>query len=110
MFNDIGLMYILDKKGNPKKCKSIGKWGKFVSMEGSREVIKTKIGKVLISTVFLALDHNYGGSKKPVLYETMIFNSRNKKLYEYQERYCTKEEALKGHKKAVLFVNKILKK
>lgn len=53
---------------------------------------------VLISTVFLRHDHNFGFDGPPILWETMIFG-----LYEdeWQERYTSHEEALVGHARAV---------
>ena len=47
------------------------------------------------STVFLALDHNFGGGK-PILYETLVFPEGS--LSEvWGTRYHTREEALAGH-------------
>jgi len=57
-------------------------------------------GKIRVSTIFLGLDHNFGGGK-PILFETMIFGGKHD---QYQERYHTWEEAEKGHKKAVKLV------
>lgn len=57
--------------------------------------------KIFVSTVFLCFDHrlSYDGSVgKPVLFETMIFGGPNN---DYQERYCTYDEAMVGHQKAL---------
>ena len=55
-----------------------------------------------VSTVFLGLDHGWGRkeSDPPVVFETMTFSS-NPDLNEYQERYCTWDEAVKGHNRVV---------
>ena len=37
----------------------------------------------------------------PILFETMIFGGEH---HEYQERYTTWDEAIKGHKEAVALV------
>jgi hypothetical protein len=56
-----------------------------------------------VSTVWLALDHRMGreGDGRPVIFETMVFPSRG----DYSEldcaRYCTEEEAAKGHEEMV---------
>lgn len=48
-----------------------------------------------VSTVFLSLDHNHWGEGAPVLFETMVFGGpHNEKM----DRYCTWEEAERGHK------------
>jgi hypothetical protein len=64
------------------------------------------VDKIYISTVFLGLDHSYGGTV-PLLWETMIFEGS---LDGYQERYTSYEEAVKGHEFAVQMVkNDLLK-
>lgn len=84
--------YILVGK-EPKQVDDIMEWAK--SFEGSdRTVEKTTIGDVDISTVFLGLDHSFGGGE-PLLFETMIFGGDDDG---YQERYSTWDEAVKGHK------------
>lgn len=55
---------------------------------------------VRISTVFLGIDLRMW-SKPPLLFETMIFGGE---FNEFQERYCTWDEAVEGHNKAVELV------
>ncbi len=83
----------------PRKCKDVHEWGKM--MEGKDRIVKQEdISDVHISTVFLGIDHNFFGGP-PVLFETMIFGGPHD---EYQERYCTWEEAEAGHARAVELV------
>lgn len=96
--------YILDKNGNPKKEKNLLVWGRWLNT-ADRKVARTNIGKVLISTVFLGLDHRFFGKGKPILYETMVFGG---KLDQMMERYCTKEQAIKGHNAIVKKVKEAL--
>lgn len=64
----------------------------------TRRVNLTKLDdEVTISTVFLGLDHSWGGGP-PLLFETMIFGGPHS---DYQERYSTWDEAEEGHMKAV---------
>ena len=63
----------------------------------NRTVQKTKFGDVNILTVFLAIDHSFGGDE-PVLFETMIFGGP---LNDWQERAKTWDEAVQTHNKAV---------
>lgn len=65
-----------------------------------RRVARDKIGDVLVSTVFLCLNHAYGDGP-PILFETMIFGGEHD---QYQDRYSTWEEAERGHKKAIAIV------
>ena len=67
------------------------------------KVRKEQFGSVSVSTVFLGMDHSFGGGS-PVLFETMIFGGEHD---QYQERYCTWDEAEKGHQIACDLVNKI---
>ncbi len=84
-----------------------------------RDDIRIKEEEFTVSTVFLALNHNLSDHGNPILFETMIFSntainerifSKNiniiNKLEDYQERYCTWEEAEQGHKKAISFFKK----
>lgn len=57
-----------------------------------------------VSTVFLAIDHNFSGIGPPVLFETMTFADMpdvpadvKSELDELQYRYCTWEAAEQGH-------------
>lgn len=58
----------------------------------------TKIDKVSVSTVFLALDHSFAGGGPPVLFETLVFGGS---LDGEGERYQTKDEAASGHERWV---------
>ena len=95
------------------KLKEVGlmTWMKWFQNGDSpgRITARTQVGKILISTVFLGIDHSFGG-KKPVLWETMIFGSKKKLLADYQARYSSLEDAKTGHKIAVQMVKRFLEK
>lgn len=55
--------------------------------------------QIRVSTVFLGLDHRFGDDGPPILFETMLFGFNCEE--EYQERYCTWEEAEAWHQKAI---------
>lgn len=91
----LGKYILVGKK--PVKCMDVSAWGKWLET-ADRTVKKSAEGDVWVSTVFLGLDHSFGG-KKPILFETMVFGG----LYDqYQERYSTWKEAEAGHKKMCL--------
>ena len=62
-----------------------------------RVVEKTNIDDVEVSTVFLGIDHRFGGGP-PLLFETMIFGGEHD---EEMWRYSTWDEAKAGHSHAV---------
>lgn len=94
----MGQLYILDGK-TPVPFFDTTKWGSQVD----KIIGKDQFGSVSVSTVFLGMDHSFGGGE-PVLFETMIFGGEHD---QYQERYCTWDEAEKGHQIACDLVNKI---
>lgn len=63
-----------------------------------RRVGRDEIGDVVVSTVFLSLNHAMLDDNRPVLFETMIFGGEHD---QYQDRYYTYEEAERGHQKAI---------
>jgi hypothetical protein len=91
--------YVLDESGEPVRCDDLMTWGRY--MQGDRHIGDDHIGDIHVSTVFLGLDHSFERSGPPVLWETMIFGGEHD---EYQERYTSREEALKGHAKALALV------
>ncbi len=66
----------------------------WMSDHKNKVVEQTEIGSVFISTVFLGLDHAWGGGE-PVLFETMVFGG---KFDGHQQRYCSYDAAEKAHK------------
>lgn len=69
-------------------------WANMFEKFTNRIVAQTQIGPVLVSTVFLGLDHNFGAGD-PVLFETMVFDAEADD--NWMCRYCTWEEAVRGH-------------
>lgn len=60
----------------------------------------TKVGKMVVSTVWLGLDHNFGDGE-PIIFETMVFPEEGIYSDLDSNRYSTHEEAVKGHDKMV---------
>lgn len=63
-------------------------------------------GEVLVSTVFLSLDHDFMGMGVPVLWETMVFGLPK---LEVKGRYVTRQGALEGHARVLHEVREALK-
>ena len=60
---------------------------------------------IVVSTVFLGLDHRFLGEGDPILFETMIFGGS---LDQWQDRYTSWTDAKLGHNAAVTMVAKLL--
>ncbi len=67
---------------------------------GPIPVHRIELENILISTVFLGLDHGYG--KAPEVFETMIFGLGDED--EYREQYSTWNAAKQGHARAINYV------
>lgn len=65
--------YIL-KYRKPVPCSDTQKWAQWF-MRAHRRVRRTQVNKGYVSTVFLGLDHNFGGGP-PILFETMYFGEK----------------------------------
>lgn len=57
----------------------------------------------LVSTVWLGLNHNYGGGE-PILFETMVFEHGDTTREEWARRYHTEKEAAAGHSEIVTVI------
>ena len=68
-----------------------------------RKLIWTNIPEkdCAVSTVFLALDHNFSGIGPPVLWESLVFYS-DKSINGEMRRYTSYSDAVKGHNDIVL--------
>ena len=91
--------YILDENNNPQQVGDAAETSKWWTTNfHSRCVVgKTQVGTMRVSTVFLMFDHNFNDQGPPVLFETMVFGTDE----EICRRYCTWDEAKKGHDEIV---------
>ncbi len=89
--------YSVKKRNLIRRNKKQKRGGVKASQALVKKLNKWRCQDVIVSTVFLGIDHNHFGSK-PILWETMIFGGR---LDGYQERYETFDDALFGHGRAV---------
>ena len=88
--------YILRDK-RPEQVFDLMEWARAMQ-NVDRQVARTEVGDVTISTVFLGLDHDFTGFGPPILFETMIFGGEHD---QYQDRYSSWSEAEAGHLRAV---------
>ena len=52
---------------------SAREWGEWFENSNDRFLARTTIDDIMVSTVFLGVDYNFGGVGDPLLFETMIF-------------------------------------
>jgi len=78
--------------------------------KAERHVAQDYVGQLWVSTVFLGLDHNFGGGGPPLLFETMIFSDELEMESITCNRYSTWEEAEKGHQVAIRYARMLWRK
>ena len=95
--------YWVERDGNPVRVD----FDEYVSSRpsaGGRRVAEDWAEGYWISTVFLGVDHQFGPGP-PLLYETMVFpvteDGHTSYIEAYCDRYSTREQAAKGHKRIV---------
>ena len=101
------MMYRLDGK-KPVPCGGLAEYARWRATEPDTvtRVAKTEAEGILVSTVFLGIDHNWTGHGPPIVFETMVFGLPA--LEGYQERYATWDAAEAGHQEAVKAVRDTL--
>lgn len=76
---------------------------KLLSDRSYKVVRQTKLSKpqLFVSTVWLGLDHRFGGGNPPLIFETMVFCDATGWSDLDCRRYATEEEALVGHQEVL---------
>lgn len=96
-------LYILNDAGEPIPAPDAVTWATWYQVSDERRTIALDtIGNVVVSTIFLAINHRFSGDGPPLLYETMIFDGDGRDC----EHYVTRQEALEGHACIVARVKK----
>jgi hypothetical protein len=88
--------FILEDR-KPVPCDDLLTWAAWIEASNrsvGNDVIHTLLGRVRVSTVFLGLDHSFGGPI-PLLFETMIFGGA---LDGTMFRSCNWDAAVAAHK------------
>lgn len=94
--------YILDADGEPVPCDDVIAWARWfgeTQTTGARVVAQSRderpgAADVLVSTVFLGADHNFGRVGAPVLWESLVFGGPTDGE---MRRYTSRAAALAGH-------------
>lgn len=92
-------LYCIGKNGYPKRVTSFTDWADEKAKNNwfqRSERMKNGKSEIIVSTVFLGIDHSFGMSKRPILYEIAIFNGSKRPTEIY--RSYSKRDALKAHR------------
>jgi hypothetical protein len=96
------MFYILDHEDQPVPANGALQWAHWRDLHPEKaQVAKDVVDGVLISTVFLGMNHAFMDNELPLLFETMIFGGGHD---HYQTRCSTKDQALIMHSKALKLV------
>ena len=98
--------YRLDANGEPEAMPDFREWAQWMET-AERTVAKTQIGEMLVSTVFLGLNHGSGGDE-PILWETMVFRGEDHSGEQMDRCGGSREQALAMHARMVERVEKSL--
>ena len=82
------------------------KWARDWKDRKNRIIKQEKLKKgIFVSTVWFGIDYSLGLANKPLIFETMVFTSKDKMESVNMQRYSTEKEALAGHKAMVKYYN-----
>lgn len=88
--------------GRDGRPMSHDQWARAFEDHDGRVVAKELFDGGVVSTVWLGIDHGFGGGP-PLIFETMVF-LRGRSSEVYCDRYPTEAAALAGHDQAVAWV------
>lgn len=88
-----------DRSGSSR---TLYEWAELLELPEYKQVAETNVGETWVSTVWLGLDHQFGGGP-PLIFETMVFGGP---LDQEMDRYSTETEAVAGHETMVAQVHK----
>lgn len=98
--------YIRHPDGRIEQCHDVVQFAAWYGNIANRQIARTAVPfgpgdkkAVIVSTVFLGMDHNWTGERDPVLFETVVFIPEETDFDEppFAERYRTEDEARAGH-------------
>jgi hypothetical protein len=88
-----------DRRGEPIDA---DEWARLFEDCDYQRLATTRLGvDILVSTVWLGIDHSFGGDEDPIIFETMVFGGPDGETI---VRYSTEAAALEGHEVAVMLL------
>lgn len=102
-----GVYYLLDGH-TPVPTQDVRAWGAmFEDLDGRRVGWTELTAEIAVSTVFIGLDHSFGGGP-PILFETMIVGLSPDGGWDHPHRYATWDQAERGHELAVEWTRSVI--
>ena len=98
--------YILDARRRVVPA-DLMTWVQWFEQVEQRVVAKDEVEGVSVSTVFLGVDHRFGGKGPPLLFETMTFGPYGSEIV---DRYSSWDDAETGHRATVDRIKRTMKK
>ena len=91
---------LVDREPVPASAEDWAAWWEAAHKDGGAPLLVARdtIGDAVVSTVFLGLDHGFGRTTAPIVFETLIFGGDNDGD---GRRYSTWDEAMAGHQEYV---------
>ena len=81
------------------------RYGRLMQETPDYKIVKqTERYGILVSTVWLGMNHAFRPMSPILIFETMIFSDGSSQVFDYQERYTTEAQALEGHRRACQLV------
>lgn len=94
-------------KGKPLAEYNTLVWAAWMEFQGPRRIVsKSNVCGLVVSTVFLGLDHRFSKNGPPILYETAVFY---KGKIMQQIRTCFEKDARRCHRVVKLSVRNVAK-
>jgi len=100
-------LYVLDQNGEPVAEPDPQVWADWFFQSKIKEpklsiVRRSKIGKAIVSTVFIGVDHNFSEDGPPILWESMVFGGP----FDHQSTRCSgsREQAEAMHERMIQLV------
>jgi hypothetical protein len=104
--------YVLNADHSVERMDDVVEWENRFSNDNnvvSRTVYGEKPNEVMVSTVFIGIDHRYGHEEGlPLLFETMVFAKHIPSMDTYCERCSTYTQAKEQHAKVCELVKTTL--
>lgn len=97
------MWYVLDEYLNIREA-TIEEWEEYYCDMEKRRIAFTRVSpRIMVSTVFLGLDHSFKEDTTPVLFESLVIGGKHS---DDMLRYTSFDDAIKGHNELVAMVLK----
>lgn len=93
--------YVINADNTVVRMDDLVEWSSRFETDERRIARTTMYDGRIVSTVFLGINHNFGPSGAPLVFETMIFPSEKDFSEEWCERCSTFQQAVSQHRRGI---------